>query len=285
MIKNNYNKWSFKNKTIYFDFRKKPKNSVGTSTLFLKHLIQTDFLFSKSITKNHSNKLLKSTIHIEKNNNFHTMDILKLNKHLKVFIRLLQGIRDNQSFCIHIWCCDGFITKAVNIFLVKYNLTKYIKITRLFPSIDSDDDKKVNFLLILGKPWIQTSESLIENWVFLNRTFLVTKMNFAIENTLGGFYKIQNELADYKKLFFILVLIQKVILKTTAKKVAAKDIKKRSKTQKNSTSVLKVKKSLNKSIKKPLAKIVSKKTKKFVKERILGLIESLKEKRKNALFK
>ena len=30
------------------------------------------------------------------------MDILKLNKHLKVFIRLLQGIRDNQSFCIHI---------------------------------------------------------------------------------------------------------------------------------------------------------------------------------------
>ena len=96
-----------------------------------------------------------------------------------------------------------------------------MKVTRLFPVIDSSDEK-MNFLLILGKPWIQTPTSLVDNWVLLNRTFLVTKMNFEIENVSHGFYKIQNELTDYKKLFFILILISKAILKKKSKVISKK---------------------------------------------------------------
>jgi len=208
-------------KTVKKIFRKPRNVAVGSNTTFLKHLIQTDFLFSKSITKDHSSKYIESTIRVAKKKRLHTLNIIEMNSRLKLFIRLLQGLRDNKKFLIHIWCQDGFITKAIKRFLSKYSLTKYMKVTRLFPAIDSSDEK-MNFLLILGKPWIQTPTSLVDNWVLLNRTFLVTKMNFEIENVSHGFYKIQNELTDYKKLFFILILISKAILKKKSKVISKK---------------------------------------------------------------
>jgi hypothetical protein len=52
---------------------------------------------------------------------------------------------------------------------------------------------------------------MTKNRILFNKIFLVNSLNFLNEKSNLGFYKIQNDLADYKKLLVILVLIENVI--------------------------------------------------------------------------
>jgi hypothetical protein len=55
---------------------------------------------------------------------------------------------------------------------------------------------------------------MLNSRVLFNRLFLVNTLNFTNEKPQLGFYKIQNDLADYKKLIVLLVIIDKVLKNT-----------------------------------------------------------------------
>lgn len=170
---------------------------------FIKQLIDSDFLFSKSsLTK----KGLYSNISIDSKNQLNILDIFKLNTSLKQFMRILQLLKSNKNFCIHIWCNNNYFLELINKFILDFSMTDIVSTSDVFPTINSSNNK-TEFLFILGKPWIEKHEKLICNKILQSNIFLVNKFNLNIEKQSSGIYKIQNDLYDYKKLILLLVLI------------------------------------------------------------------------------
>lgn len=180
-------------------------NKALNST-FIKQLIDSDFLFSKSFSKKENLNSVDITINLEKKNQFHILDIFRLNSSLKQFIRILQLLKVNKNFCINIWCTNKFILGLIDKFVVDFSLSKFVLASNTFPKINSSD-KKINFLFILGNPWTQKSDKLINTRILQSNIFLVNKLNFNAEKQNFGVYKIQNDLSDYKKLIVLLVII------------------------------------------------------------------------------
>jgi len=52
---------------------------------------------------------------------------------------------------------------------------------------------------------------MLRTRILYNKIFLVNSLNFTNEKPQLGFFKIQNDLADYKKLLVLLIIIDKVI--------------------------------------------------------------------------
>jgi hypothetical protein len=65
----------------------------------------------------------------------------------------------------------------------------------------------------MGNPSFQNENKLINNRILSNDILIINKLNFKQERNSFGTYKIQNELSDYKKLLFLLVIIHNIIIK------------------------------------------------------------------------
>ena len=185
------------------------------NTKFIKQIIDLEFPFVKTFTKQEN---LNSPVkHVQfGKNQYHILDIFKLNSSLKQFIRILYHLRykknDISKLYIYIWCSNKFILSLIEIFIKEYKIRQYIILCDLFPTIDfveAADKRKL--LLVLGNPWTKKSEEMLHSRVLNNRIFLVNSLNFLNEKKQHGFYKIQNDLADYKKLIVLLTIIDRVI--------------------------------------------------------------------------
>ena len=201
---------------------------------FLKQIIDSDFIFAKSIGKN-SCKVSSSadiTINIVEKKKYHLLDIFQLNTGLKKFMKILQFIRARkrgQEFQIHIWCENEYLFELVEEFVSEMDLSEYVKPTEDIPEalyIPDDYDIKtedygtknrdmISFLFILGNPWKQSISKLIAERMIgtgsRGHIFLINSLNFRVEKQTFGIYKISNDLEDYKKAIFLLVIIYNII--------------------------------------------------------------------------
>jgi hypothetical protein len=75
----------------------------------------------------------------------------------------------------------------------------------------NSSNKKINLLFIVGNLLNENISKLIETRILQNNIFLINKLNFSFDRYNLGFYKIQNDILDYKKLILILVIIFNVI--------------------------------------------------------------------------
>lgn len=188
------------------------------NTIFIKHIIDLDFPFLKTSLKKEKLNSVAARLNLKNKNQFHILDIFKLNNSLKQFIRILHELRyegkDLSKFLIYIWCSNKYILNLIKIFIKKYKISQYIVLCDLFPTIDyiQTEDKK-KFLFVLGDPWTKKPEQMLHARVIYNRIFLVNSLSFFNEKPQLGFYKIQNNLADYKKLIVLLVIIHRIVYK------------------------------------------------------------------------
>ncbi len=200
-------------------------------TQLIKQLINLDFPIVKSKRGEKDLGTIVKSLYL-KENKYSVLDLFKLNNSLKQFLRILFALRNpsryiykriknrrikfknkrKSKFYIYIWCRNKFILQLINKFIQQYKIRKYIKLCTLFPTINyclAHDKKK--FLFVLGNPWSRKPAKMTKNRILFNKIFLVNSLNFLNEKSNLGFYKIQNDLADYKKLLVILVLIENVI--------------------------------------------------------------------------
>jgi len=52
---------------------------------------------------------------------------------------------------------------------------------------------------------------MVDSYILSNEICLVSTLNFKNERHEPGFYKVQNDLADYKKLIVVLVIIESIV--------------------------------------------------------------------------
>ena len=67
-------------------------------------------------------------------------------------------------------------------------------------------------MLILGNLSYNYKE-VVENKLFFNKIFLINKFNTKSENAFNGIYKIYNDINDFKKIIFLVVLMSKILNK------------------------------------------------------------------------
>jgi hypothetical protein len=64
-------------------------------------------------------------------------------------------------------------------------------------------------LLFLDNNQILTDENFYKR-LYNNNIFFLNKINSAVEINKGGFYKIYNNIFDYKKIIFLIILLNKI---------------------------------------------------------------------------
>jgi len=180
------------------------------NTTFLKSLIDSDFaIISSSKNQNH----LKSKIKINSLYNFNILNILELNKTLKQFSRLLLFLKQQKKteYCIYILVEDKYLNVLLTTIFQDLAIKLPIVISEALPIIKSDSEK-INVMLILGNLSYNYKE-VVENKLFFNKIFLINKFNTKSENAFNGIYKIYNDINDFKKIIFLVVLMSKILNK------------------------------------------------------------------------
>jgi hypothetical protein len=180
------------------------------NTTFLKSLIDSDFaIIPSSKNQNH----LKSKIKINSLYKFNILNILELNKTLKQFSRLLLFLKQQKKtdYCIYILVEDKYLNVLLTTIFQELSIKLPIVVSETLPIIKSNSDK-INVMLILGN-LSYNYKNIIENKLFFNKIFLINKFNTKSENDFNGIYKIYNDITDFKKIIFLVILMSKILNK------------------------------------------------------------------------
>jgi hypothetical protein len=160
-------------------------------------------------------KYLNSFTKIYSNENtfsFFMLDFLQLIKSLKQYIRLIKFLSLKKKK--HIYLCSEFN----NFFFIKLLLNKLI-LTK-YTTLQAEKQSKVSFVkikkdhvdyskfLILLNLSLNSNKNNLDKLVS-NNLFLITEINSNLKTKNDNLYKIFNETSDFKKLIFLLLLLEK----------------------------------------------------------------------------
>ena len=165
----------------------------------LKGLIESDFLLINKNLKKKS-RFLKSNLNIN-GSKINYLDSFETLKTLKQFIRILQYLQNNDKNVIHLVVKNKQFIKIAESFFKNKRFNININ--------DSSNIKKSNlenqFLILFD--YINNNSLLLKK-LFDKNIYLVNKVNTKFEQNNWGTYKIFNELDDFKKFLFFIVLIE-----------------------------------------------------------------------------
>jgi len=176
--------------------------------LLLKSLIDSDFLLLEQKPKN----LTRSVKTVTKTKALSTvsLDPLEIIKSLKQFVRLLQySKRQNSSFLHVVVENKQYFELFQRFFSNSFNTTQ-IEIKDTLPT-KRLTSTTTQMLLLLNFP-LNNKETAFKRLTDKN-IFLVNKVNSKVEKNNYGTYKIFNDLSDFKKIVFILTLIDQILKK------------------------------------------------------------------------
>jgi hypothetical protein len=165
----------------------------------LKGLIESDFLLvNKNLNK--KSRFLKSNLNIN-GSKINYLDSFETLKTLKQFIRILQYLQNNDKNVIYLVVKNKQFIKIAESFFKNKRFNININ--------DSSNIKKSNlenqFLILFD--YINNNSLLLKK-LFDKNIYLVNKVNTKFEQNNWGTYKIFNELDDFKKFLFFIVLIE-----------------------------------------------------------------------------
>jgi len=180
-------------------------NKHNYSNVFLLQIINSDFLFTQSIYKNIRYFAIDSFINVNKNSKFTILDIFQINSSLKQFMRILQEILLFKRFYIYILCYDTFLLSLIKKFVRKYCLvSSQVEFSSNFSDIEKNLNR-ISFLFILDNSWTKKDSAVKINKLLAKGIFFLNSLSFTFKGS--GIYRIYNDISNYKKLIFILILI------------------------------------------------------------------------------
>jgi hypothetical protein len=179
------------------------------NTQLLKGIIESDFLFLNKRIKNKL-RVLRSTSNIN-NINISYIDSLETLKTVKQFVRILQFLNTKENKILHIVMKNKQFVKIAESFFSARNSDVIIK-----DSTNLQNLKTENQLLLLFDHI--NNNSLVLKKLFDKNIYLINKVNTKIEQNNWGTYKIFNDLDDFKKFIFFVVLIELSLNKNYASK-------------------------------------------------------------------
>jgi hypothetical protein len=169
------------------------------NTLLLKSLIESDFLLLNKKSGKRS-RFLKSNLKVN-GSEVSYLDSLETLKTLKQFIRILQYLQNKDKNIFYFIVKNKQFIKIAESFFKNKPFNIHIKDSPNIKKSSSD-----NQLLILFDHI--NNNSLLLKKLFDKNIYLINKINTKFEQNNWGTYKIFNELDDFKKFIFFIVLIE-----------------------------------------------------------------------------
>lgn len=151
-------------------------------------LITLDFFICKSRNKN----------------SLDVASIIAVSRCLKQFIHVLESHRTRKSFGITILCKDPFFLSLINFFISKRSLFNHIK------TVSNVYDLKNNSILVIFGNTSLSTENFIRDKMFFNDVFIVGCFFDKAPSFEGGYF-IKNSILDYKKIFTVLIILEKAL--------------------------------------------------------------------------
>lgn len=171
----------------------------------IKLLISTDLLMLDSYNKSKKLSYINNSISLN-SNKIHTVSLnpLELIKSLKQFIRVLQFLKSQKSKCLHLGTSNKQILELLTLYFKDLPLETKIKVRSSLRKTKYDLNS-TNILLLIEEP-LNNNKNIFKRLLEEN-ILIINKINTKVEVNNWGTYKIYNDIADFKKLVFIIALI------------------------------------------------------------------------------
>ena len=181
-------------------------HSKKNNNLLLKSLIESDFLLlnQKPINSSRSVGATKRT----KTDSLSFLDPIESTKTIKQLIRLLQFLKKQKSNFLHIVVNNKQHLDLLNTFFETSKINVPILIKESLPT-NILPINTLQMLMFLNEP-INNKKTIFKR-LFDKNIFLVNKINSKLEKNNWGTYKIFNELNDFKKIIFLLIVIHQTL--------------------------------------------------------------------------
>lgn len=174
---------------------------------FYKSLINSDFSLLALNINRHTN-YITSDSQINSYNRLKTLDVFQLLKSCKQFIRILQFIKSNKSAEINIILSNKQYFYLLKNYFLEYPQVEIINIHYLINK-SKKLENAVSFDIFIGDSIIETSKDHIRKAV-MNKKLLLQNINARVEFSQKGVYKIYNDTLDFKKIVFLISLLNLV---------------------------------------------------------------------------
>jgi len=170
--------------------------------LLLTSIINSDFLILDQ-PANKNLRHIKSLVHY-KTLNLSSLDLFELVKSVKQLIRSLTFLSKSEQKFLHVWIENKQYIRILNLFFDNNltNLNVFVKGSLT----QTQCHKTVNQLLLLLTTPLKNDTKLLKR-IFQKDIFLVTKINAKLEKKNWGAYKIYNDLQNFKKFIFLIVVL------------------------------------------------------------------------------
>lgn len=183
--------------------------------LLLKSLIDSDFLLMEK-ARSTSTRAVKNVIKTKMSSTIN-LNPLELIKDLKQFVRLLQYAQKQKLSILHLVVENKQYLELLQTFFKESRIKMPIEISESLPT-KTLSSKTTQVLLLLNFP-LDNKATFFRRLIDKN-IFLINKVNAKIEKNNHGTYKIYNDLTDFKKIIFLLAIIDQIL---NNKKVLNKD--------------------------------------------------------------
>lgn len=183
--------------------------------LLLKSLIDSDFLLMEK-ARSTSSRAVKNVIKTKMSSTIN-LNPLELIKDLKQFVRLLQHAQKQNSSILHLIVENKQYLELLQTFFKESRIKMPIEIAENLPT-KVLSSKTTQVLLLLNFP-LDNKATFFRRLMDKN-IFLINKINAKMEKNNYGTYKIYNDLTDFKKIIFLLAIIDQILKN---KKVLNKD--------------------------------------------------------------
>lgn len=167
--------------------------------MLLSDIISTDFLF----LNNRQNSCLK------------ILDLYETNKNIKQLICLLKFVTKTENGLVYILIKNKFLYYLASKYFSQFKTSKRIILMSNFSVLKQKKETQNDSLIINFETMHETNKNLKQ--LIENNKFLVYSIGTSINTSSSGIYILRNNLDDYKKLFFLLIIITKILHKKNEK--------------------------------------------------------------------
>ena len=181
------------------------------NTILFINLLETEFLLLSS--KIHSSvRKFNLAVNLKRLDGKTTLslDLFELAKTLKQLVRVLQFLIKLRKKKLSICSSTKYTISFLDLYRKEFVLNDIIQLES-----DSSRIKKyskgVQGLILIEEP-LRNEVSALKKFIEQD-IFLINKINSLTESDHGGVYKVYNDVSDFKKLAFLIALINNVLKK------------------------------------------------------------------------
>lgn len=181
------------------------------NTLLFKNLVETEFLVLSTRLDSNGRKFNfgVNSKNIDHNTLF-SLDIFELVKTLKQLIRILQFLSKQKHKRLSICSSTKSVASFLELYQREYKTNSFVKIEDNLNKA-KNFSKGIQCLMLLDEPLDNKTSAF--NKLIEENILIISKVNSRLESNHNGTYKVYNDLLNFKKLIFLIALINIVLKK------------------------------------------------------------------------